>query len=271
MSNELYSKRARIDLFDAPEASKDEGKRLRYVRRASLDVLVQRAVARALKKNDYEHATIYLVLRDVRKALRLFLQREGRSIRGYTKSAFVKQLQSSHEQLLLERERFEREIADLRQRADRYRAAAIAEKNALESKLAEAAGAQDRELAARIRLLFAEAGKAIPNLEDLEKEILVVTGRTLHEGHQRLLDDRAKDHEKEIENYERRIAKLNKCLADSETAIQNLAKMKNVDMGVASIYDGIQGLSHDDDHYEQKKEMLKCVFAANKELQRRCA
>jgi hypothetical protein len=271
MANELYSERAKVKMFGAPKrnGSKTGSKRLRYVRRASLDVLVQRAVARALRKNDYEHATIFLVLRDVRKALQLFLKNEGRSIRGYTKSAFIEQLESSHKQLLVERGRFQREITELRERVDRYRASAIADEEALKHKLVAAGDVQDRELASRLRLLFAQAGKAIPSFEDLEKEILLLTGRTMHEGRQRFLEDRAKEHEKEIENYERRIAKLNKCVADSEAAIKNLAKMKNVDMGVASIYDGVQGLALEDDRYEQKKEMLRCVFVANMELQRR--
>ena len=47
--------------------------------------------------------------------------------------------------------------------------------------------------------------------------------------------------------------------------------MKNIDLGVASIYRTVQGLSADDDNAEQKKEMLKNIFDANVALRRAIA
>ncbi len=43
--------------------------------------------------------------------------------------------------------------------------------------------------------------------------------------------------------------------------------MKNIDLGVSSIYRTVQGLAGDDELFEQKKEMLEDLFQANLQLQ----
>ena len=66
-----------------------------------------------------------------------------------------------------------------------------------------------------------------------------------------------------IENLERRVHKLSTSLGLTEKELKKVAAMKNIDLGVASIYGSIQGLSVEEDNYEQKKEMLKNIFEAN--------
>ena len=39
--------------------------------------------------------------------------------------------------------------------------------------------------------------------------------------------------------------------------------MKDIDVGVASIYRTVQGLGSGDDQFEAKREMLKNIFDAN--------
>jgi len=69
------------------------------------------------------------------------------------------------------------------------------------------------------------------------------------------------------ERLEKRLAKLNRALEESEQALRKLASMKSIDLGVASIYDSVQGLSAEEDDAERKKELLAEVFAENCELQ----
>ena len=67
----------------------------------------------------------------------------------------------------------------------------------------------------------------------------------------------------QVEQLERRIAKLSQSLDTTEKELKRVAAMKNVETGVASIYRSVQGLSDDDDNAEQKREMMQDIFDAN--------
>ena len=67
----------------------------------------------------------------------------------------------------------------------------------------------------------------------------------------------------QIERLERRVNKLTGSLGRTEEELKRIAGMKDVDLGVASIYRTVQGLSVDDEHAEAKREMLKNIFEAN--------
>lgn len=67
----------------------------------------------------------------------------------------------------------------------------------------------------------------------------------------------------EIARLERRVAKLSEGLGRTEQELRRVASMKDVELGVASIYRTVQGLQVDDDNFEAKKEMLKNIFEAN--------
>lgn len=76
---------------------------------------------------------------------------------------------------------------------------------------------------------------------------------------------------KQIDMLERRIQKLTHSLGVTEEELRRVAAMKNIDLGVASIYRIVQGLASEDELYAQKKEMLKDLFEANVKLQEQLA
>ena len=71
---------------------------------------------------------------------------------------------------------------------------------------------------------------------------------------------------KQVEMLERRITKLTESLSATEIELKRIAAMKNIDVGVASIYRTVQGLSQDEDQFAAKAEMLKNIFEANMAL-----
>jgi hypothetical protein len=75
--------------------------------------------------------------------------------------------------------------------------------------------------------------------------------------------------EREIDRLQRRIHKLNRALQASEDAMRQLAEAKSIDPGVASVYDGFQGLASDDTKYLEKLEMIQVVFVNNLRLKNR--
>jgi diguanylate cyclase (GGDEF)-like protein len=74
-----------------------------------------------------------------------------------------------------------------------------------------------------------------------------------------------------IDTLERRIAKLSHVLGVTEEELARIAAMKHVELGVASIYRAVQGLSDDASNKDRKKEMMKTIFQANFELKKRLA
>ena len=74
------------------------------------------------------------------------------------------------------------------------------------------------------------------------------------------------DRQRQIEQLERRIAKLTHSLGITEEELRRVATLKGVDLGVASIYRTVQGLNADDDQSGRKREMMKTIFEANFQL-----
>lgn len=90
-----------------------------------------------------------------------------------------------------------------------------------------------------------------------------VLRQTRHEGR----DER----DRRIEQLERRITKLVQSLENAEDALSRISKMKNVDVGVASIYRMVQGLKGEDTGFEAKAKMMESIFQANAKLQGKVA
>jgi hypothetical protein len=84
---------------------------------------------------------------------------------------------------------------------------------------------------------------------------------------ERVIGQEDQAHRLRVQVLEARIRKLNSALTNTEGVLRKVAAMKQVDGGVASIYDSIQGLSLQDSHYGKKSALLKVVFVENMELQ----
>lgn len=67
----------------------------------------------------------------------------------------------------------------------------------------------------------------------------------------------------EVERLQRRIAKLNRALGDTESTLAQVAASKQIDPGVASSYDRVQGPAADSVNAERKQELIKVVFVNN--------
>ena len=72
--------------------------------------------------------------------------------------------------------------------------------------------------------------------------------------------------DRQIEILERRIAKLNRRLAEAEDGLRQLAALREADPGIASVYRGVQGLSSQEEYANFKRELMHKIFLANLEL-----
>jgi Mrp family chromosome partitioning ATPase len=73
-------------------------------------------------------------------------------------------------------------------------------------------------------------------------------------------------HLRQIDILERRIVKLTHQLEQTEADLLRLAAMKNIDLGIASIYRSVQGLSSEEAALALKRSLMQKIFQANLEL-----
>jgi hypothetical protein len=92
---------------------------------------------------------------------------------------------------------------------------------------------------------------------------VVSAERQSAEGARRALRDR------EVDNLQRRINKLNESLVATEHKLQQVAAMKNIEAGISSIYREVQGLDSGDAQAGKKKELMGEIFRANLRLQKK--
>jgi diguanylate cyclase (GGDEF)-like protein len=81
--------------------------------------------------------------------------------------------------------------------------------------------------------------------------------------HAELAEERRKN-----EVLERRIAKLVTQLGVTEEQLKRIAQMKNVDLGIASVYREVQGLGSGESQAKRKREMMQEIFTANFQMKR---
>jgi transposase len=65
------------------------------------------------------------------------------------------------------------------------------------------------------------------------------------------------------------VTKLVESLEATEKTLKEVAAMKNIDLGIASLYRVVQGLPEEEQNRAQKKQMMEIIFQANLDMQKR--
>ena len=120
-----------------------------------------------------------------------------------------------------------------------------------------------RNLVSKVLELFQEEPDQSEGVLRLEKTVISLVSEELASFRRSSSATQLLEAQNEIARLERRVSKLSEGLGRTEEELRRIASLKDVDLGVASIYRTVQGLQVDDGNYEAKKEMLKNIFDAN--------
>jgi GGDEF domain-containing protein len=165
----------------------------------------------------------------------------------------------------------ERELDKLREEVDHQ----IAEIQEFQSKLfADSENKEElwgRELLSKVIELFKREPEKSEGVLRVEKEVIALLKAELAAWRESSTASRMIESQRTIGQLERRVAKLTESLDLTSEELKRVAQMKNIDLGVSSIYRTVQGLSGAEAGAEQKKEMLKNVFEANMALRAQLA
>lgn len=186
----------------------------------------------------------------LRETLQRMLSERGRRVRGLTRAQFLMRLAESHDRLLDERVQIRQEIEGLQSQLGGGQPPA-----------AKTPPAPPVDVDARLRQRLEASGLAGCLSTGLTQDIIDFAAGAVRE-----LAPRAGEDPRETDLLRRRVAKMTAEIANLEDALREMMKQKNVDPGVASIYQCVQGLSDLDQLYEKKSEMLRDVFEANQAL-----
>jgi hypothetical protein len=201
---------------------------------------------------------------------------EREAVADATKAEFLRLLRTNEDlqrqktEIEQQRERAEEELDGLRRELSQ-------QQQALQVRLSqdglESAGRYEGENATIVRKVaevvqsLAQSGTSATSaveqrLVELVMDIVSGERRSADEARQALRD-------REVDNLQRRIKKLNDSLATTEQRLQQVAALKSVDGGISSIYREVQGLAADAAQASKKKELMANIFQANLELQKR--
>ena len=253
-----------------PRPAVQQRRNLKMIRRGSLQSALDLAVCRALEAHAQElgsRRSEAIRERAQREFMRL-VRSNVRNVRGMSKSEFLTQLEESRDRILLERNKAVDELSKLSVRADAFRKLKEADERARKRSGAASASLHDQELEAGLARLFELAAKGELSSEALRDEIMALAARTARSDRERVSGRRTEEYEREVDVFQRRIAKLNSSLSESESALRDLARAKNVDPGLSSVFRKAQGLADDESQLQLKRELLLEIFEANRTLRK---
>jgi len=160
----------------------------------------------------------------------------------------------------------ERELDKLREEVDHQ----ILEIQEFQSKLfADVEGKEElwgNHLLTSVIELFKREPEKSEGVLRVEKEVIALLKSELAAWRETSTAGRMIESQKTIDNLERRVVKLTESLGLTEAELKRVAQMKNIDLGISSLYRSVQGLSAEEAGAEQKKEMLKNIFESNMAL-----
>jgi hypothetical protein len=125
---------------------------------------------------------------------------------------------------------------------------------------------ENEELVARIRRSFATLESFPPEVRRVEREVIARAFEVLEIARASAFEAGSANADERVQNLERRVAKLVQSLETTEEVLKRVSSMKQLDVGLESIYRVVQGLSPDELEIERKREMMKEIFRKNLEL-----
>lgn len=251
----------------ARELVRARGKKLNLVDNRTLLPSIQEAALLALDRHlpGLDDGVRRAVATDARQILIELLKNRARQIRGLPEKAFLKKVKESRDRILEERRRAEAELAKLLGDLGAKRQEMLVREEMLAQETRASNALHDKVILEQIQGAFAEAG--IGENHELLQQVTSVLMASVEAEREKVVQAKMSEHQKEVAHFERRIAKLSQSLQLSEQEIARLAQMKDVELGVASIFRSVQGLDAQDTDFERKKELMADIFQANLELQ----
>lgn len=250
-------------MSELKKSLKEAVKRLAY--NTSVDQLKKKGVKRVNVLG--LDRIVSLIEEAVHRSLRhRLVTSEREAVVDATTEEFLKLLKSN-EELKARHEAAEEESNNLRIQLQRLQAELTERLNEAEVQRQHDYEGEDEEIARRVARLFDRSKGDLP--EEMRGQVYDLIQSVVGEERREVLIAREAARDREVDNLQRRIKKLSDSLQATESKLTEVAGMKDVETGVASIYREVQGLRGGDRESERKKELMADIFSANLQLQKK--
>ncbi len=257
----------KVDELNTPQV-KGHVRKLNLVGSSQITRAVAEAVRRGLSSQFVvTEAQLESAVKAIGSQLLKRLKANSKAVRGLPKDAFLQEVRADKQRIEAQREAARSELESLLEKLNDCQVEGDRQKALLIRESLETGRAQDQELTGKIQAIF-ESLESGADPETIRNQITNLTLGSMQVERNRAIEAQLADHRSEVDNFERRIAKLTQSLHLTEDELKRIASEKNIEIGVGSIYRTVQGLSSNDNKYETKKELMSSIFAANLELQK---
>ncbi len=241
------------------EHAENTGRWLRVVRRDDFSRLMGRAIEAALvRRGGLAPERARLLRADALERFTTLFGLGTRRVRALTKNEVLQELERTHGELLRRRQQWNGELEGLQQELVHARTRAASESTLSEAEEAALEGALATDLE---RMLASSAPRAALDgvlVRERQRRARALAGVVRHE-------------RERIDQLERRMSKLRAEVERMEQQLIELARRAQLDPGLPSIYDSVQGLSAEEADRAAKAQMLTSIFEQNLALQQRGA
>jgi hypothetical protein len=199
---------------------------------------------------------------------------EREAVADATKAEFVRLLRNNEDlqrqksEVQQQRERAEEEIDTLRRELTQQNQALQLKLEQDGLSLANRYDGENAVIARKVHeVVQALAQSPSTAMSTVEQRLMELVMNVISGERQSAEEARRALRDREVDNLQRRIKKLNDNLAATEQRLQHVASLKNVDNGISSVYREVQGLDASATHASKKKELMAEIFKANLKLQ----
>lgn len=200
---------------------------------------------------------------------------DRKQVADATKAEFIRLLQTNQklnkdrQKLETVKRRSEEEVQHLRRELAQQRKTLRTKLDEAASRRNESVENDDIVIIERLETLFgAVASQRHVNLDKLQKKVQDTVLEMVATERHAAVSAREELHSREVDLLQRRIAKVNEALGDTERQLSESMRERPVEDGLASRYREVQGLSPDEANYQRKKELVYEIFRANLALQK---
>jgi hypothetical protein len=255
------------------DSLRDAVKKLAY--KTSVDQLKRRGV-RNVNVLGLDRVA-FLIQEAVSRSLRykmLSLDRER--LASATREEFMNLVQSnedltrSHDELRRLKEKAEEQVDQLRRELNAQQALLKKKLMLAESESQAQFKGEDAVIAEKVLILF-EGVKTLEDmdLDHLRERVLELVSEIVQHERREAIAAREKARDRDVDLLQRRIAKLNINLKETEHQLREVIRVKNIDEGISSMYREVQGLDEADSEFERKLALMTDLFKANLRLQKK--
>lgn len=159
------------------------------------------------------------------------------------------------------------ELEDLQTELEEATLTLQVEQEALVEETEEVRERKEALVLSQIEEIFSSGLEDSPEAQRIRAEMMALARAQAEGDRERVIAEKVREHTGTIELLERRISKLTAALGATEEELVRVARLKDVDLGLSSIYRTVQGVSQEDTQADRKLDMMKDIFEANVRIQ----